>query len=196
VASFFLSRIDVKIDPTLQKIVDSQGQAAGGATGEGWQKHPTSAVEIARRLLGQAAIASAKVAYQIYSQDFASRRFRTLLEHGARAQRLLWASTSTKNPAYSDVKYVEALIGRDTIDTVPMETLEAFRDHGVARLLLETDVLAAHQTLADLGKVGIDLDEVTQQLDDEGVAKFSQSFDHLLEALEGKRAAAQAGRAG
>ncbi len=191
VASFFLSRIDVKVDPRLQAIVDNQGQVSAGATAAGAESHSVSAVEIARRLLGQTAIASAKVAYQIYSQDFGGRRFRALLEHGAHPQRLLWASTSTKNPAYSDVKYVEALIGPDTIDTVPMETLEAFRDHGVARPTLEADALAAHQALADLAKVGINLDDVTQELEDEGVQKFSAAFDKLLAALEKKRQASR-----
>jgi transaldolase len=191
VASFFLSRIDVKVDPRLQKIFDQQGQASAGASQAGAESHPVFAVEIARRLIGHTAIASAKVAYQMYSQDFGGRRFRALLEHGAHTQKLLWASTSTKNPAYSDVKYVEALIGPDTIDTLPMETLEAFRDHGVARATLETDSLAAHQSLADLGKVGINLDEVTQELEDEGVEKFNAAFDKMLAALDKKRQASR-----
>jgi transaldolase len=191
VASFFLSRIDVKIDPRLEQIIKSQGQVSAGAIQAGAESHPVSALEIARHLLGQTAIASAKVAYQIYSQDFGGRRFRALLEHGARTQKLLWASTSTKNPAYPDVKYVEALIGPDTIDTLPLETLNAFRDHGMARPTLEADSLAAHQALADLGKVGINLDEVTQELEVEGVQKFNEAFDKMLAALEKKRPASR-----
>ena len=194
VASFFLSRIDVKVDPRLEQIVKNEGQVSTGAAGAGAESHPVSALEIARHLLGQTAIASAKVAYQIYAQDFGGRRFRALLEHGAHAQKLLWASTSTKNPAYSDVKYVEALIGSDTIDTLPLETLKAFRDHGVARATLETDSLAAHQALADLGKVGVNLDEVTQELEDEGVQKFNEAFDKLLAALDKKRQASRSVR--
>jgi transaldolase len=172
VASFFLSRIDVLIDPMLENI----GAAAG----------PQAA--IAARLRGQIAIASAKVAYQIYHELFASTRFKRLASQGARPQRLLWASTSTKNPVYSDVKYVEALIGAETINTVPIETLNAYRDHGRPRPTLDRDISAAYQALRDLGTLGINLDAITQQLEEEGVATFVAAFDRLMEALQAKRA--------
>lgn len=173
VASFFLSRIDTLIDPQLEKI-----QQAGGPN-----------AETAGRLRGQIATASAKVAYQMYNEIFNSERFLKLKSLGARPQRLLWASTSTKNPEYSDVKYIEPLIGRDTINTVPVETLAVYRDHGKPGLSLEDGVQAAVQVLEDLKKVGISLDQVTQQLEDEGVAKFNKSTEQLNAGLEKKRAA-------
>ncbi len=110
--------------------------------------------------------------------------FRRLADKGARTQRLLWASTSTKNPEYSDVKYVEALIGRDTVDTVPVETLDDYRDHGDPKDRIEQEVVKAQRVLDRLPELGINIDEVTQQLEDEGVEKFSRSFDELMEALE------------
>lgn len=171
VASFFLSRIDVLIDPVLEKHIqakDSQAQAA-------------------ESVHGQVAIASAKVAYQMYKDIFGSERFRKLADRGARTQRLLWASTSTKNPAYSDVKYVDALIGPETIDTVPVETLNAYRDHGNPASRLEQDLAGAYQVLDRLSSLGISLDDVTQQLEDEGVEKFARAFTQLMEALEKKR---------
>jgi transaldolase len=173
VASFFLSRIDVLLDPVLEKKVLPGGTQA----------------EIAARLYGQAAIASAKVAYQIYKEIFSSDRFRKLAEKGAAAQRLLWASTSTKNPAYNDTKYVEALIGPDTINTLPVETLNAYRDHGHPERSLDRMVSEAYQVLNDLSFVGIDLDAVTQQLEQEGVEKFSAAFDRLMVSLKEKQAA-------
>jgi transaldolase len=173
VASFFLSRIDVLIDSMLETI------AAAG--------RPEAAT--AARLRGQVAIASAKVAYQLYRELFGSARFMRLASQGARPQRLLWASTSTKNPAYSDTKYVEALIGADTINTVPLETLDAYRDHGHPEKTLERDTVAAQQVLRDLASLGIDLDEVTQQLEDEGVTAFVAAFDRLMVALKDKQAA-------
>jgi transaldolase/glucose-6-phosphate isomerase len=174
VASFFLSRIDVLIDPKVDKIIEAGEEEAA----------------IARRLHGQVAIASAKVAYQIYQEIFESQRFKKLVEEGAHPQRLLWASTSTKNPAYSDVKYVEALIGADTVNTLPQETLNAYRDHGKPKARLEDDVDEANAILHDLPRIGIDLNENTQQLEDEGVQKFIQPFDRLMETLEKARQAA------
>ena len=144
---------------------------------------------IAARLHGQMAIVSAKVAYQMYKEIFGSDRFARLADKGARAQRLLWASTSTKNPAYKDTKYVEALIGPDTINTVPIETLNAYRDHGHPELSLDQKVPEAYQMLDDLSSVGIDLDAVTQQLEDEGVDKFTMAFDQLMASIEEKGAA-------
>jgi transaldolase len=171
VASFFLSRIDVLLDPGLEKMA-----AAGG---------PQS--QLARDLIGQVAIASAKEAYRIYQEIFGSARFQKLAARGARPQRLLWASTSTKNPAYPDVKYVEPLIGPDTVNTLPPETLEAYRDHGNPASRLTEAVDRAAGYLQRLPELGIDLNQATQQLEDEGVEKFNQPFDSLMATLEAKR---------
>jgi transaldolase len=179
VASFFLSRIDVLLDPQLEKLAASGGPQAPGA----------------RELIGQVAIASAKVAYTIYQEIFGSARFKKLAGLGARPQRLLWASTSTKNPAYPDVKYVEPLIGPDTVNTLPPETLEAYRDHGDPALRLTEAVDRAAGFIQRLPELGIDLDQTTQQLEDEGVEKFNQPFDSLMGTLEGKRREVLAGTA-
>ncbi len=171
VASFFLSRIDVLLDRTLEAMAAAGGPQALGA----------------KDLIGQVAIASARVAYTIYQEIFGSERFKKLTQQGARPQRLLWASTSTKNPAYPDVKYVEPLIGPNTVNTLPVETLEAYRDHGnpAARLMEEVDRAASY--LQRLPELGLDLNQATQQLEDEGVEKFNQPFDSLMCTLEGKR---------
>jgi transaldolase len=173
VASFFLSRIDVLIDPMLEKLRLEAGPAA----------------EIVAGLHGQVAIASAKVAYQIYQEIFDGKRFRKLAKKGARTQRLLWASTGTKNPDYSDVMYVEPLIGQKTINTIPVETLNAYRDHGQPSSNLEEGTQEAYRVLEGLNQVGIDLDALTQQLEDEGVAKFNKAFDQLMAALSEKQTA-------
>jgi transaldolase len=178
VASFFLSRIDVLLDPELDKRMGVNQSKA----------------DLAAKMHGEVAILSAKAAYQIYEEIFKSVRFGKLKSHGARTQRLLWASTSTKNPAYSDLKYVEALIGPETVDTVPLETLAAYRDHGKPASRLTRDAGKASEALRRLGELGINLEAVTQQLEDEGVQKFVQAFDRLMSALQKKRAAAvQAG---
>jgi transaldolase len=171
VASFFLSRIDVLIDPMLQRLRADGGPIAETVAG----------------LHGQVAIASAKVAYQIYQEIFGAERFQRLAQMGAQTQRLLWASTGTKNPDYSDVKYVEPLIGSDTINTMPPETVDAYRDHGEPSSQLEEDVQEAYRVLDALSQAGIDLDEATQQLEDEGVEKFSKAFEKLMAALQEKR---------
>jgi transaldolase len=171
VASFFLSRIDVLVDPMLEKL-----RLEGG-----------SAAEIVAGLHGQVAIASAKVAYQIYQEIFDGKRYRKLAKKGARTQRLLWASTGTKNPDYSDVMYVEPVIGQKTINTVPVETLNAYRDHGQPASNLEEGTQEAYRVLEGLRQAGIDIDILTQQLEDEGVAKFSKAFDQLMTALNEKR---------
>jgi transaldolase len=160
VASYFVSRIDVAVDRLL----------AEGSP-----------------LRGRIAIANTKVAYAMFQKTFSSARFLRLREKGARVQRLLCASTSTKNPAYSDVLYAEGLIGPDTINTMPTETLEAFRDHGKARLSMTEDLAGAKKDLRALARAGIDLDEVCRRLKVEGVEKFSESFDALLATLEQKR---------
>jgi transaldolase len=167
VASFFVSRIDALVDPLIEELIAQGGKEA----------------ELAKKARGQVAIASAKMAYQIYKEVFGGERFRKLAAQGARVQRLLWASTSAKNPDYSDVKYVEALIGPDTVDTIPMETLDAYRDHGKPKARLEQDVEEARSVLGRLHELGIDIDNVTRQLEDEGVEKFNQPFDKLMATL-------------
>jgi len=170
VASFFLSRIDTLVDPLVEKFIVPGGRKA----------------EIARQVRGQVAIASAKAAYQIYKEIFGSNRFKKLADQGARVQRLLWASTGTKDPSYSDVKYIEPIIGPQTINTVPLKTLAAYRDHGAPQLSLEQEVAAADRVLASLPQLGISLDQVTEQLEAEGVKKFDQPFDKLMEAITKK----------
>lgn len=167
VASFFVSRIDVLVDSLLAKRI-----AEGGAD-----------ADTAKTVQGQVAIASAKSAYQNYKGIFGSERFQALAHQGASTQRLLWASTSTKNPEYSDVKYVEALIGWDTVDTVPMKTLNDYRDHGNPESSLDQEATKACWMLDRLPELGISLSQVTQQLEDEGVEKFSKAFDALMAAL-------------
>jgi transaldolase len=167
VASFFVGRIDVLVDPLLEQRI-----AQGG-----------SKADVARQVHGEVAIASAKMAYQIYRDIFSSARYEPLARKGARTQRLLWASTGTKNPGYSDVKYVEALIGPDTVNTVPVDTLNAYRDHGDPKVRLEQDVEHATWVLAQLPELGISIERVTQQLEDEGVAKFNKPFDKLMQIL-------------
>ena len=170
VASFFLSRIDTLVDPLVEKFLDLGDKKT----------------EIAKKVHGQVAISSAKAAYQIFKEIFGSNRFKKLVDKGARVQRLLWASTSTKNPDYSDVKYIEQIIGPDTVNTVPLETIEAYRDHGDPKLRLEQDVDEANWIMAQLPELGISIDEVTQQLEDEGIKKFSEPFDKLTESLAKK----------
>jgi len=162
VASFFLSRIDVLVDPLL----DEKGLGD---------------------LKGEVAIASAKKAYEIYKRVFSGERWEKLAAQGAKPQRLLWASTSSKNPAFKDTKYVEALIGPDTVDTVPLETIEAFADHGVAEDTLEQGLDKATETLDRLKAAGIDIDQITQQLEDEGIDKFNKPFEKLLKAIEDQK---------
>lgn len=162
VASFFLSRIDSLVDPLL----DQQ------------QANP-----LAKKLRGQVAIASAKKAYLLFQEVFNSPRFKKLAAQGARPQRLLWASTSTKDPNYSDVKYVEALIGPQTVNTVPVETYNAYRDHGKPAARLTEDQENIVSAFDRISELGINMSEVTQKLEDEGVDKFKQAFDKLFDAL-------------
>ncbi len=173
VASFFLSRIDVLVDPKLDKTAQSGSPDANTA----------------KALLGTAAIASAVLAYKIYEQLFGDMRFKSLAAHGARPQRLLWASTSTKNPAYSDVKYVEPLIGHNTINTLPLETIDAYRDHGKPHKTLPGNTAEAQHSLDALKKLGIDIDAVTNQLELEGVEKFIKAYNTLLKSVNEKSAA-------
>jgi transaldolase len=170
VASFFLSRIDLLVVPMLQQIVDKKEENS----------------ELAKALQGQIAIACAKIAYQKYNKLTNSKPFKTLADAGAKTQRLLWASTSSKNPKDSDIKYVEALIGVETINTIPLETLEAYRDNGNPQPALTTDIDKSNLAFDQLPKLGINMDKVTQQLEDEGVDKFIKSFDQLIETLKEK----------
>ena len=172
VASFFLSRIDALIDPVLEKKM----------------KMNSSQTVIASRLHGEIAIASAKVAYEMYKAVFGSDRFARLESKGARPQKLLWASTSTKNPAYKDTKYMEALIGPNTINTVPIETLDAYRDHGHPGQRLDQEVHEAYHLLNKLVSVGINREVVAQQLEDEGVEKFVAAFNRLMVSIKEKQA--------
>ncbi len=168
VASFFISRIDVKVNKHLQKIVDAGGEHA----------------EKANALKGKAAIANARLAYEAFKSVFSSERFLKLKVKGARIQKPLWASTSTKDPSYSDVLYVEELIGQDTINTVPPKTLEAFLDHGVVESTIEKDLDGARQCFEELEALDISMDEVTSELLDEGVKAFADAFTLLLEAID------------
>ena len=174
VASFFVSRIDTLIDGQLAARIQSA-------------KTPEEATSL-RNLQGKIAIANAKMAYQFYKRIFNGPRWKALADRGAQRQRVLWASTSTKNPAYSDVLYVEELIGPDTVDTIPPATFDAFREHGHPRPTLEQGIEEARAALDDLAKTGISLRAATDQLTKEGVDLFAEAFDKLLAAV-GKRSA-------
>jgi len=161
VASFFISRLDVEIDRRLDAI--GTPDALG--------------------LRGRAAVASGKLAYQAYLSTFSGPRWEALAARGARTQRPLWASTSTKNPAYPDTLYVDNLIGSDTVNTLPDKTLDAFEDHGTVARTIDADLEDARGVMAGLARVGVDIDDVTQTLENEGVAAFEKSFDELITAL-------------
>jgi transaldolase / glucose-6-phosphate isomerase len=169
VASFFISRIDTAVDAQVQARL----------------KTATTAQErtLLRSLLGKVAIANGKLTYQRYKAIFRGTSWEALAAKGARKQRVLWASTSTKNPHYRDVMYVEELIGPDTVNTMPPATLEAFRDHGRPRASLEEDVEVARDTMEVLEQVGISMTEVTEKLLEEGIRLFAEPFDKLLDAL-------------
>src|SRR5437667_2360061 len=164
VASFFVSRVDTETDKRLDVI-----------GGDGAQ------------LKGKLGIANAKIAYQNYLETFAGPRWDALAQKGATKQRCLWASTSTKNPEYRDVLYIEELIGPETVNTMPKETVEAFQEHGEVALTLEKDLDEAHRLFDQLAEAGVDSDDVTDPLDREGVEKFSDSFTELLDGIEAKR---------
>ncbi|HUU82583.1 MAG TPA: transaldolase [Phycisphaerae bacterium] len=171
VASFFVSRVDSAVDKLLAARV------------EAGQKEAES-------LFGQAAIANTRIAYAAFAEIFAQPRFRKLAGSGARVQRPLWASTSTKDPRYPDTYYVDNLIGPDTVNTVPPATLDAFKDHGVVARTIDTDLDQAHRLTARLGELGISMDAVTEQLRVDGVAAFAHSFDQLMDDLRARMAAA------
>jgi transaldolase len=167
VASFFVSRVDTKVDKALDEI----------------------GTDASRALRGKAAIANAKLAYEAFGEIFGGAEFADLSEAGARVQRCLWASTSTKNPDYRDVVYVEELIGPQTVDTMPLETIEAFLDHGELERTLDRDVAGAHATLRSIEEQGVSMERVTDELIAEGVAAFGKSFDELIAAIDSQRKA-------
>ena len=171
VASFFVSRVDTEVDKRLDAIA---------AVGDAATK------DRAMALKGRAAIANAKLAYRLFLEQFASERWAALAARGARVQRPLWASTSTKNPAYRDVVYAEELIGPDTVDTMPPATIEAFRDHGVVARTVDQNVREAERVMAQLAELGIDFRAVTDKLLVDGLASFQKSFDSLIAGLERK----------
>jgi transaldolase/glucose-6-phosphate isomerase len=171
VASFFVSRIDVKVDKYLEPLTKSSGEKA----------------KKAKALLGKLAIANARLAYQEFRRVFEGERFQKLHKKGATLQRTLWASTSTKNPAYPDTMYVDELIGEHTVNTVPPKTLDAFRDHGTVKRTIEKDLDEAHQQFKELEELGISMKRVTQELEEEGVKAFSESYDSLDAAVKQRR---------
>ena len=166
VASFFVSRVDTEVDRQLQKIGTDEALA----------------------LRGKAAVAQAKLAYELFTKRFRGGRWDALADRGARVQRPLWASTSTKNPAYPDTLYVDSLIGPDTINTMPDATIDAFERRGTVACTINKGLDEAHQVMDDLAKVGVDMTEVGRTLEEEGVASFSKSFDELMGTLNEKAA--------
>src|SRR6266702_2599234 len=173
VASFFVSRVDTLVDKMLEDKIK--------ATSDSAEQQKLKSLE------GKAAIANARIVYQEFKRIFNSPRFEKLKQNGAHVQRPLWASTSTKNPAYRDVLYAEELIGPDTVDTMPLETIEHFREHGRVRLSVEDNIQEAQAELAALEDVGIHYDQVTRQLQEEGVQRFADSFHQLFAGIESKR---------
>lgn len=171
VASFFISRADTKVDARLEQLSKQAGVAS----------------EKIDRLMGKAAIANAKMAYALFQDTIHTARFIKLQQQGAQAQRPLWASTSTKNPAYRDVIYVEQLIGEHTVNTVPPQTLDAFRDHGEARLTLAEGLQEARQQIAGIEALGISMAAVTQELEEEGVKAFADAYAAMLKSIDERR---------
>jgi transaldolase len=171
VASFFVSRVDTEVDRRLEALADQLGG---------------DSAESALALRGKAAVAQAKLAYQLFEERFSGARWEALAEKGAHVQRPLWASTSTKNPQYADLAYVNSLIGPHTVNTMPDATLEDFLDHGEVARTIDAAPDQARKVLDDLAGLGIDMADVAQRLEDEGVAAFSKSFDELLQKLQDK----------
>jgi transaldolase len=170
VASFFVSRVDTEVDKRLDAAI---------------AKSPANQ-ETLKSLRGRAAIANAKLAYRLFQSEIASPRWKALASKGATVQRPLWASTSTKNPAYRDVMYVEQLIGPDTVNTMPPQTIAAFRDHGIVARTVDADVDEAQRMIDTLERNGISMRDVTDKLLSDGLASFQKSFDTLLAGLEKK----------
>lgn len=180
VASFFVSRVDTLADKQLDGVI-----AEGGAN-----------ADLAASLKGKVAVANAQLAYETFLNLFKGDRFAPLAAAGAQVQRPLWASTGTKNKAYSDVLYVETLIGPETVNTAPVPTIEAFLDHGKVARTVDADLAGAHQVLDDLATVGLSIDQITSQLEEEGIATFITSYDGLLADVEAKREALAGAAAG
>lgn len=164
VASFFISRVDTEVDARLDAIGTPEALA----------------------LKGKAAVAQAKLAYAAFQRTFSGSRWQAIADRGGRVQRPLWASTSTKNPAYPDTLYVDSLIGPDTVNTLPDATIEAFADHGNLARTIDADVAEAERMWAALAEVGVDMDDVAEKLERDGVASFQKSFDELIDALQEK----------
>jgi len=164
VASFFISRVDSEADKRLEALGS----------------------DAAKALMGKVAVANAQVAYEAFLETFSGPRWDALVARGARPQRPLWASTSTKNPDYPDTLYIDSLIGPNTVNTIPEKTLEDFDDHGTLARTIDADLAGAHSVLDGFAALGLSLSDVTTQLEDEGVASFSKSFDDLLESLTEK----------
>jgi transaldolase len=177
VASFFVSRVDTKVDKQIDDL------SAGGKL----------TADEASRLKGKAAVANAKLAYEVYKETFKSDRFRALEAKGARVQRCLWASTSTKNPDYSDILYVEELVGPETVNTIPLATLAAYADHGNPANRIEEGLEEARALMSQLEEVGIDMQKVTDELIVEGVDSFVGAFDKLLGSIRAKAGGVAAG---
>jgi transaldolase len=171
VASFFVSRVDTEVDRRLEAI----------------------GTDAALALRGQAAVAQAKLAYDLFRARFCGARWEALAARGANLQRPLWASTSTKNPAYPDTRYVDELIGPDTVNTMPEATIAAFEDHGTLAATVDRDLEATRRVIDDLAGVGVDMAEVSHTLESEGVAAFAKSYDELMAVLEEKAAQLGAG---
>jgi transaldolase len=173
VASFFVSRIDSLVDSTIdERLKTAKGDDA----------------QLLESVRGKVAIANAKQAYRYYQKMIETPRWKALAARGAQTQRLLWASTSTKNPKYRDVLYIEELIGPDTVNTVPPATMDAFRDHGVLRRTLDSDLVAADKTMSDLEKAGISMKQVTGKLLEDAIRLFDDAFTQLHQVVEQKRA--------
>ena len=171
VASFFVSRVDTEVDRRLEAVAEQLGG---------------SRAERALALRGKAAVAQAKLAYRIYQERFSGARWEALAAKGAHVQRPLWASTSTKNPQYADLAYVNSLIGPNTVNTMPDATLDDFLDHGVVARTVDKTASEAQKVLDELGELGVDMADVAHTLEDEGVAAFAKSFDELLQRLSDK----------
>jgi transaldolase len=167
VASFFISRIASLVDPIEEQFLASHGEQAHFGT----------------NIKGHVAISSAQIAYRMYKEIFGGEQFAELAAKGAQPQKLLWASTGTKNPEYSDIKYIEALIGENTINTMPPDTLNAYRDHGKPETRIELDIDQAEWVMDELPELGINIDKITQQLESEGVDKFIKQYELIIESI-------------
>jgi transaldolase len=182
VASFFVSRVDTAVDKRLDTLIAEAGSSS---------KKAFVSTAVLQDLRGRAAVANAKQAYQLFRDAFSGARWKALQAEGATVQRPLWASTSTKNPLYSDILYVQELIGSDTVNTMPLKTMDAFRDHGEPAETITTYGQGAATHLDALSEVGVDMEEVTAQLERDGVGAFVESCEALLATLEEKRKGAR-----